>query len=87
MNSFVAKTSNAYDGEFLKENDYFIRFLRFQRQLYVGLSEEMKTKIVLSVQNTSKIITESNRDSIAAVRKELSEIDALMNDRSKQVKM
>ena len=64
-----------------------MRFLRFQRQLYVGLSEEMKTKIVLSVQNTSKIITDSNRISIATCRKELTDMDFCLTERTKLVKL
>ena len=79
------KTSS-FDADFAKENDYFVRFLRFQKQLYLGLSEEMKTKIVLSVQNTSKIISDSNRDSITQCKKEASEIDSSLLDRSKWVK-
>ena len=85
LNSFVSRTSY-FDQEFLRDNDYFLRFLRFQRQLYVGLSEEMKTKIVLSVFNTSKIITDSNRDSIAQCKKELADLDLFLVERNKWVK-
>lgn len=71
----------------MRDNDYFARFLRFQRQLFVGLSDEMKTKIALSVTNTSKIISDSNRDAIAACKKECAEIESLLAERSRWVKM
>lgn len=54
--------------------------------MYIGLSEEMKTKIVLSVNNTSKIITDSNRQSMTRCRKLLIEMTDTMGDRKKQVK-
>lgn len=85
LNSFVSRTSY-FDQEFLRDNDYFLRFLRFQRQLYIGLSEEMKTKIILSVFNTSKIITDSNKDSISQCKKELADLDLFLAERSKWVK-
>lgn len=87
LTSFGNKTSTAFDPKFLKENDYFVRFIRFQRQLYLGLSEEMKTKIVMSVSNTSKIISASNKQSLADCRKEVAEMETVMQERAKITKM
>lgn len=52
----------------------------------MSLSEEMKTKIVLSVQNTSKIISDSNRDAVAQCKKELVDVEAGLADRVKWVR-
>lgn len=54
--------------------------------MYIGLSEEMKTKIVLSVNNTSKIISDSNKQSISKCRRLMTEMNEAMVDRQKQVK-
>jgi hypothetical protein len=86
LTSFVNKTVPVYEPTFLQENDYFVRFMGFQRQMYIGLSEEMKTKIVLSVNNTSKIITDSNKQSLAKCRKLITEMNESMVERQKQVK-
>lgn len=68
------------------ENDYFVRFLKFQKQIYIGLSDEMKTKIVLSVNNTSKIISDSNKQSLAKCKKLVQEMNDSMAERLKHVK-
>lgn len=87
LTSFINKTSTFFDPKFLKENDYFVRFIKFQRQLYLGLSEEMKTKIVMSVSNTSKIISSSNKQSLVDCRKELAEMETAMQERAKITRM
>lgn len=86
MTSFTNKTSSAFDSTFLMENDYFVRFLKFQKQIYIGLSDEMKTKIVLSVNNTSKIISDSNKQSLAKCKKLVQEMNDSMAERLKHVK-
>jgi predicted dinucleotide-binding enzyme len=62
------------------------KFLGLQKKIFLGLSEEMKSKIVLSVQNTSKIISDSNKDLILANKKQVAEIEQVSAEREKVVK-
>lgn len=65
----MTRLNGNYDAEFLRDNDYFLKFLRLQRQLFLTLSEEMKLKIVTSLQTTHKIITESAKDALTNIKK------------------
>jgi len=86
LTSLNFKLSNQLDEDFINDNDYMQRFLGLQKKIFMGLSEEMKSKIVLSVQNTSKIISDSNKDLIFMCKKQLTEIDQVTVERDKVVK-
>ena len=86
LSSLNFKLSNQLDEDFISENDYMQKFLGLQKKIFLGLSEEMKSKIVLSVQNTSKIISDSNKDLILANKKQVLEIEQVSAEREKVVK-
>lgn len=86
LSSLNFKLSNQLDEDFINENDYMQKFLGLQKKIFLGLSEEMKSKIVLSVQNTSKIISDSNKDLILASKKQIAEIEQVSAEREKVVK-
>ena len=86
LSSLNFKLSNQLDEDFISENDYMQKFLGLQKKIFLGLSEEMKSKIVLSVQNTSKIISDSNKDLILANKKQVAEIEQVSAEREKVVK-
>lgn len=67
--------------------------MRFQKQLFLGLTEEMKNKIILSLQNTNRIINESTKEYIQhskrvenRMTKEIHEIEGYLNERDKMIK-
>lgn len=72
--------------QFLRENDYFARFLKFQRTLFLNLSEEMKTKIILSVTSTNKIIHDSSKELLTSCKRDLKEMELVTSEREKYVK-
>lgn len=86
LTSLTFKLSNQLDEDFINDNDYMQRFLGLQKKIFMSLSEEMKSKIVLSVQNTSKIISDSNKELIFMCKKQLAEIDQVTVERDKVVK-
>ena len=86
LSSLNFKLSNQLDEDFISENDYMQKFLGLQKKIFLGLSEEMKSKIVLSVRNTSKIISDSNKDLILANKKQVAEIEQVSAEREKVVK-
>lgn len=86
LGSLVSKLNNQLDESFIQENDYLHKFLLLQKKIFMNLSEEMKYKIIASLQSTSKIISESNKDLLNLCRKEISELEQSYLEREKTVK-
>lgn len=81
--NFNNRVSGVYEAEFLRENDYVSRFLRYQRTTLLSLAEEMKNKIVTSLLTTNKIIQDGSKEKITFAKKELSELELLLMERDK----
>lgn len=84
--SFNNRVTAVYEQDFLKQNDYLTRFLRYQRTTLLSLAEEMKNKIVTSLLTTNKIIQDGSKERLAAAKKELGEIEVLLTEREKSSK-
>ena len=67
LSSLVGRMSS-FDKEFIDENDYFLKFLGLQKQLYLKIGEEMNVKIIQSIVNTQKIIVDSHKTNIASAK-------------------
>jgi uncharacterized coiled-coil protein SlyX len=86
LGNFNSRVTGAYEPEFLKQNDYLNRFLRYQRTTLLSLAEEMKSKIVASLLTTNKIIQDGSREKIGVAKKELSELELQLAERDKSCK-
>lgn len=84
--SFNNRVTAVYEQDFLKQNDYLTRFLRYQRTTLLSLAEEMKNKIVTSLLTTNKIIQDGSKERLTAAKKELGEIELLLVEREKYSK-
>lgn len=86
LTSLSTKAVGTFEDSFLKDNDFFSQFLACQQNLYLSLSEEMKTKVVQSVQSTCQIISQSSREGLEGCRKETAEMESLFGEREKLAK-
>lgn len=82
LSSLVARMSS-FDKEFIDENDYFLKFLGLQKQLYLKIGEEMNVKIIQSIVNTQKIIVDSHKTNIASAKKDISDTETALSEREK----
>jgi len=81
--NFNNRVAGSFEAEFLRENDYVSRFLRYQRTTLLSLAEEMKNKIVTSLLTTNKIIQDGSKEKIVFAKKELSELEVMLMERDK----